>query len=165
MSMWLLLGLVVCPRLPSGGIVGVEDEDKPTAAASTQGYVDETQQPFFGSPGQSFFEGVLSPASLERQFGADGAYYADLARCLQESPQGLRGDHHLRYLWTLTSQRLICLETFPSLLVVLHRLHLGMCPRQSRTMTRLGIRPLSLAEVAESLAVGDVVLGGMFSLS
>ncbi|MED6191699.1 hypothetical protein PIB30_003044 [Stylosanthes scabra] len=67
---------------PSGSHVGQ------TASASTQGYVDETQQQFFGSPGQSFFKGVLSPASLERQFGADGAYYADLARCLQESPQG-----------------------------------------------------------------------------
>ncbi|MED6121002.1 hypothetical protein PIB30_025957 [Stylosanthes scabra] len=65
---------------PSGSAVGQ------TAGASTQGYVDETQQ-IFGSPGQSFFEGVLSHASLERQFGADGAYYADLARCLQESPQ------------------------------------------------------------------------------
>ncbi|MED6214437.1 hypothetical protein PIB30_103101 [Stylosanthes scabra] len=55
-----------------------------------QGYVDETQQ-FFGSPGGSFFDGVLSPASLEQQFGAEGAYYADLARCLQGSPQGALG--------------------------------------------------------------------------
>ncbi|MED6176305.1 hypothetical protein PIB30_086858 [Stylosanthes scabra] len=31
------------------------------------------------------------PASLEQQFGAKGAYYADLARCLQESPQGAYG--------------------------------------------------------------------------
>ncbi|MED6186308.1 hypothetical protein PIB30_065451 [Stylosanthes scabra] len=28
------------------------------------------------------------PASLEQQFGAEGAYYADLTRCLQESAQG-----------------------------------------------------------------------------
>ncbi|MED6189880.1 hypothetical protein PIB30_100329 [Stylosanthes scabra] len=31
------------------------------------------------------------PASLEQQFGAEGAYYADLARCLQESPQRAYG--------------------------------------------------------------------------
>ncbi|MED6190802.1 hypothetical protein PIB30_109556, partial [Stylosanthes scabra] len=47
---------------PSGGSV------PRTPGASTQGYVDETQQ-FFGSPGESFFDGVLSPASLEQQFG------------------------------------------------------------------------------------------------
>ncbi|MED6117023.1 hypothetical protein PIB30_105811, partial [Stylosanthes scabra] len=74
-----------------GGDEAAEGPDVPhTPGASTQGYVDETQR-FFGSPRGSFFDGVLSPASLEQQFGAEGAYYADLARCLQGSPQGALG--------------------------------------------------------------------------
>ncbi|MED6202247.1 hypothetical protein PIB30_103411, partial [Stylosanthes scabra] len=74
-----------------GGDEAAGGPDVPhTPGASTQGYVDETQQ-FVGSPGGSFFDGVLSPASLEQQFGAEGAYYADLARCLQGSPQGALG--------------------------------------------------------------------------
>ncbi|MED6166449.1 hypothetical protein PIB30_109393, partial [Stylosanthes scabra] len=74
-----------------GGDEAAGGPDVPhTPGASTQGYVDETQQ-FFGSPGGLFFDGVLSPASLEQQFGAEGAYYADLARCLQGSPQGALG--------------------------------------------------------------------------
>ncbi|MED6151895.1 hypothetical protein PIB30_086715, partial [Stylosanthes scabra] len=59
-----------------------------TPGASTQGYVEETQ-PDFGSPGASFFDGILSPTSMEQQFGQEAAYYADLARCLQESLQAI----------------------------------------------------------------------------
>ncbi|MED6164419.1 hypothetical protein PIB30_089845 [Stylosanthes scabra] len=55
-----------------------------TPGASTHGYVDETQ-PNFGSPGASFFDGILSPTSMEQQFGQEPSYYANLAQCLQES--------------------------------------------------------------------------------
>ncbi|MED6112660.1 hypothetical protein PIB30_063590 [Stylosanthes scabra] len=57
-----------------------------TPGSSTQGYVDDTLHDF-GSPSASFFDDVRSPASMEQQFGQEGSYYADLARCLQESPQ------------------------------------------------------------------------------
>ncbi|MED6108336.1 hypothetical protein PIB30_022926 [Stylosanthes scabra] len=38
--------------------------------------------------GQTTGVSTHGPASIEKQFGADSAYYVDLARCLQESPQG-----------------------------------------------------------------------------
>ncbi|MED6131910.1 hypothetical protein PIB30_014356 [Stylosanthes scabra] len=80
--MSLLLGFVVCRRQPSGDVVGLVDED---------GVVEEDMMVGMEGPMQesllSFSDGVLSPTFLERQFGADGAYYADWARCLQESPQ------------------------------------------------------------------------------
>ncbi|MED6149228.1 hypothetical protein PIB30_060428 [Stylosanthes scabra] len=72
-------GLVACLRRPLHAAVGVVEVGEhvgkgsvaavdPTPGASTQGYVDDTPREF-GSLRQSFFEGILCPASMEQQFG------------------------------------------------------------------------------------------------
>ncbi|MED6161497.1 hypothetical protein PIB30_061238 [Stylosanthes scabra] len=100
--------------------------------------------------------GVVRVEDVDRVVEIEGPIQQSLlavpwARLRVSHLRRLTGDHRVSHRWTLMSPRLICLETFPSRLVVLHRQHSGICPRLSRTMTRLSIRTPSLAEVAESL--------------
>ncbi|MED6129214.1 hypothetical protein PIB30_105744, partial [Stylosanthes scabra] len=73
-------------RGDTGARVDGEGGRSEPGPAGQHDYVDGTL-PDFGSPSASFFDGILSPASLEQRFGQEGAYYADLARCLQIYPQ------------------------------------------------------------------------------
>ncbi|MED6151680.1 hypothetical protein PIB30_084726 [Stylosanthes scabra] len=112
---------------------------------------------------------AFRPASLEQQFGAEGAYYADLARCLQESPQGASGGSSSQaHAHTPVDLNETASDPFgdfsfalggtpPSAFVDVQPTWMPMIRHRRPRRIR------SLAGVAEPFAVGDVVRGATCS--